>query len=178
MAHWFPRMLPEFITWYCFHHRSLKSIQTHWSVLHSWHVLVEECGWRSPRDPPFVSFILKHSSFYRKSTSQHDQRCRTLVCTPYSIHIHQYQLKHILHIRCTNIYWNIYVFEVLLILQKQNCKCNGSTPMYDWVLLLRFVFFYGQSCSVGLTLQGWTWINIYFSALWSHNWATGWSLVK
>lgn len=63
----------------CLFDRSLKFIQTRWSVLHTWRVLVEGCGWHSQKVPPFVSFILKRWNFCRKSTSQHAQRSRTLV---------------------------------------------------------------------------------------------------
>lgn len=86
----------DLLTYYCFRHRSLKSIQTQWSASHTWRVPVEGCGWRSPRAPPSVSFILKHWSFCRKSTSQLAQRCRT------PVHIHHTTLGPHLHIQRSN----------------------------------------------------------------------------
>lgn len=77
---WSP-LLPAVPACHCSLSRALKSIQNQWSASHTWCVLVEACGWRSPRVPPSGCFTLKRWSFCRKSTSQSAQRWLTQVHT-------------------------------------------------------------------------------------------------
>lgn len=125
----------SYVAWisnhYCFHHRSLRSIQTHWSALHTWLAPVEECGWHSPRARPFVSFILKHWSSCRKSTSQRAQRCWTPVHTHHATLCCLFPFTEAKLLRLYHFIWISHTFIFIILKKKMRVhqfKTELSSP--------------------------------------------------